>query len=173
MATISGIQSNLTNAVKRLIDADRQNPATMLTPDMVRANPYMRPRGDNGAVDKNEAKGVGHAFTESMFDAAASVEGRNILEGSTSNLRPSVLPAWEVSYGDLRATQSHLNAIVAGLETDANGEVTQAALDNLPQTINDYFKTAWGNTREPPRQVTVDKLAALVREAATGTVDWL
>lgn len=172
MATIAGIQSKLSSAVRQLVEADRANPRTMLTPSDIRANPYARPKGDNGAVDKSEARGVADRFAQSMFEAAAMVNGQNILEGGSGGFRESVLPAWEQSYGELRMVQSHVNMIVESLPTDASGEVTQAGLDALPQRIADHFKSQFSNVRDQPRQVTIDRLAALIREAATGVVDW-
>lgn len=172
MATIAAIQGKLSGAVRQLVEADRSNPNTLLSARDIRANPYARPKGDNGAVDKNEARGVADSLARSMFDAATHVHGQNIAEGGSGGFRETVLPAWEVSYGDLRLVQSHVNAVVAKLETDASGQVTRAALDALPQTLADHFKAEFGNTRPVPRQVTLDRLAVLIREAATGVVDW-
>jgi len=172
MATIANIQSRISTAVHTLVDADRNNPATMLTSDQIRANPYWVPKGDNGAVDKNEAKGVADNFARSVFEAASFASGEHILTGGTDKLVEATMPKWEVPIGEIRQFQSHVNAIVAGLETDAAGEVTPQALEGLPAKVADYFKQAYGNVREQPRADAVDRIVAMVREAASGVVDW-
>ena len=173
MATIQAIQTRIGSAVTQLVNADRNNPNTTLSPSDIRANPYMRPKGDNGAVDKNEAQGVTDPFAKSLFEAASFHAGKHVsIGGIPGGFREATMPEWEVQLADLRQLHSHLNAIVAGLETDPQGHVTQAALDSLPATIADYFKGAFGHVRPQPRADAVEKMATVVREAATGVVDW-
>jgi len=176
MATIQAIQARVGSAVQKLIQADLQNPATTLTPEQIRANPYAHPRGQNGSVDANEAKTVSDPFARSVFEAAQGKAGEQVEEGGFVNgkadFHPAVIPAFEVSYGDLHGLQSDINAIVSRLQTDGAGAVTQAALDNLPQAVEAYFRGTYGDTRALPLAATQAQIAQVIREAATGVVEW-
>jgi hypothetical protein len=174
MATISGIQAKVSTAVQQLIKADQDDPNVLLTPDQIRANPYQLPKGNDGKVDGNEVKTVSDPFARSVFQATQLRAGQNIEEGGFgTGFKDTVMPEWEVSYGDLHALQTDVNLIVSKLQTDKDGNVTPEALAKLPQTVAEYFKDRYaGNESGIPRQITQDHIAEVIREAATGVVEW-
>jgi hypothetical protein len=97
---------------------------------------------------------------------------RRIRKGNVDKLNPSFLPSYQVIYGDLHALQDDIDAIVSELETDVAGTVTAAALDALPQTVERYFRITYADGRELPSPQTLGRIAQMIREAATGVVDW-
>jgi hypothetical protein len=172
MTTVAAIQSRVRTAVDQLIQADRANPKTELTASELAANPYRAPPGDNGQVDKTEAKTISAKFAQSVYDAAGMKAGKPYLEGGgASGFQEKIMAPWDLPTRDLRAFQSHANAVAAKLETDASGNVTQAALDNLPATIESYFKNDMRGI-DMPHKLVVESMARVIREAATGSVDW-
>lgn len=172
MATITTIQTRVRSAVDKLIQADRNNPNTELSLSDIRANPYRPPPGDNGRVNRDEAGTVQSPFAKSVYEAAAMKAGKPYLEGGgPGGFEEKVMPAFDLEIADLRKFASYVNLIAAKLETDPTGEVTQAALDRLPQTVEDFFKTEGRGLEKVPR-LTLDRMVAVLREAATGGVDW-
>lgn len=172
MTSIATIQSRVRTAVDQLIRADRDNPKTELSASELSANPFRAPPGDNGQVDKLEAKGVSARFAQSLYDAAGMKAGKPYLEGGgAGGFQEKIMAPHELPTRDLRLFASHVNAIVAKLETDASGDVTPAALDALPATIETYFKEEMRNLEKVPK-LAVDAMARVVKEAATGGVDW-
>ncbi|MEW5741895.1 MAG: hypothetical protein AB1938_23475 [Myxococcota bacterium] len=172
MTTIATIQSRVRAAVDQLIQADRNNPRTELTASELSGNPFLAPPGDNGQVDKKEASTLSARFTQSVYEAAGMKAGKPYLEGGMpGGFQEKIMAPFELPFRDLRGFQSHVNAIAAKLETDASGNVTQAALDALPATIENYFKTDLRNL-DKPHKLVVESMARVLREAATGGVDW-
>lgn len=174
MATISEIKARVNTAVGKLVEADQKSAEPkLLTPADVKSNPWRPPGGYDGSVNAAEARTT-DKFSQSVHKASALNSGTPYSEGGgPGGWTEKVLPAYKVSYGEMREVQSHLNEIVSRLPTDAKGQVLDSALDELPTAIRGYFQEVYGGSGRPlPRNDVVNQLATVIREAATNTVDW-
>ncbi len=161
---LASIAARLQSAVRTVIDADAQNPATRLTPSDVRANPYRRAPGDDGAVDKNEAKRIADPFARSVFEAASLQEGQNILVGGSTGFREDILPAFRVDRGEVRKLADHVEMIARRLDGDGDGKLTADELGRVEAEIDAFYAELYP-ARSQPRSQFKEKVAQLIREA--------
>jgi hypothetical protein len=162
------VHQRLKQSVDDLLDADRKNPDSGSVPTNERGNPWRPSKpGNNGAVDSKEAATTGKT-AQAMYAAAAKTWGTKVVEGGGGNWVNKSYAQEEVSGRGLRDMEAHADSIVDRI-TDANGNISDAKLNQLPQIVNDYWKETFGN--DPQNRATpdmVDAIVKLVRTAVDG-----
>jgi hypothetical protein len=177
MTSISTIQSRVRAAVGQLVEADRRRPRAPPEPQgQATPAPSGAPVGPPAVPGQPAASAqpltVASHFAATLYEAAGLEVGASLQASSGSSWTETLLAPYEQPTGDLRLFAAHVNAIVGSLLTDAKGDVTPAALEALPATIEAYFAAqASGGDHQVPR-ATIDHMVSLVREAAAGGTEW-
>jgi hypothetical protein len=171
---LSQVSTRLNQTAEALCRADSQNPATRLEPWEISANPYREPKGDNGSVDKKEAATVNDPFARSFYETAAASYGEAYQEGGgPGGFKEKIMPAFEVSRGQLRAFAQHVERITAKLDSDGDGKLSPSELERLPTEIEKYFKETFRADSSRSARLTpqfFQRVEALIREACAPDV---